>query len=52
MMEIAKTVGLNSILSNSVNNQANFIKNLQFLKEQKQSKIFEKIFSKIDVFLY
>ena len=52
MMEIAKTKGVDSILSNSVNNQANFLKNLKFLEEQKQSKILEKIFSKIDVFLY
>lgn len=49
MMEIAKSNGIDSILSNAFQNQANFEQNMKFLDQQNQKKHLENIFSKIDV---
>lgn len=49
MMEVAKIKGVDSILSNSFHGQANFEQHLRFMEGQKQGKVLEEIFGKIDV---
>jgi hypothetical protein len=52
MMQMAKIKGIDNILSNSFHGKANFEQNLRFIEQQKQGKVLEEIFAKIDVILY